>query len=105
MKRNLVIDDDIVENKTLYKKVNDIKKERENEKEKDLINKRKNNIISFFMILIIIGGINFFSSISRFDNAKMLDKGVKQVAILIVSFVVFGTSIKAGNIIKQAIII
>lgn len=47
MKRNLVIDDDIVENKTLYKKVNDIKKERENEKEKDLINKRKNNIISF----------------------------------------------------------
>lgn len=59
MKRNLVIDDDIVENKTLYKKVNDIKKERENEKEKDLINKRKNNIISFFMILIIIGGINF----------------------------------------------
>ena len=37
MKRNLVIDDDIVENKTLYKKVNDIKKERENEKEKDLI--------------------------------------------------------------------
>ena len=51
MKRNLVIDDDIVENKTLYKKVNDIKKERENEKEKDLINKRKNNIISFFMIL------------------------------------------------------
>ena len=41
MKRNLVIDDDIVENKTLYKKVNDIKKERENEKEKDLINKMK----------------------------------------------------------------
>ena len=29
MKKNLVIDDDIVENKTLYKKVNDIKKERE----------------------------------------------------------------------------
>ena len=28
MKENLVIDDDIVENKTLYKKVNDIKKER-----------------------------------------------------------------------------
>ena len=103
MKKNLVIDDDIVENKTLYKKVNDIKKERENEKEKDLINKRKNNIISFFMILIIIGGINFFSSISRFDNAKMLDKGVKQVAILIVSFVVFGTSIKAGNIIYKIV--
>ncbi len=26
MKKNLVIDDDVVENKTLYKKVNDIKK-------------------------------------------------------------------------------
>ena len=103
MKKNLVIDDDVVENKTLYKKVNDIKKERENEKEKDLIGRRKNAIISFFMILIIIGGINFFSSISRFDNAKMLDKGVKQVAILIVSFVVFGTSIKAGNIIYKIV--
>ena len=48
MKKNLVIDDDVVENKTLYKKVNDIKKERENEKEKGLIGRRKNAIISFF---------------------------------------------------------
>ena len=101
MKKNLVIDDDIVENKTLYKKVNDIKKERENEKERNLISRRKSIIISFFLILIIIGCINFFSSISRFDNAKMLDKGVKQVAILIVSFVVFTVSIKAGNIIYK----
>ena len=63
MKKNLVIDDDIVENKTLYKKVNDIKKERENEKENELINRRKSVIVSFFLILIITGGINFFSSI------------------------------------------
>ena len=63
MKKNLIIDDDIVENKTLYKKVNDIKKERENEKENNLISRRKSIIVSFFLILIIIGGINFFSSI------------------------------------------
>ena len=43
MKRNLVIDDDIVENKTLYKKVNDIKKERENEKE-HVLSQHKNLI-------------------------------------------------------------
>ena len=48
MKKNLVIDDDIVENKTLYKKVNDIKKERENEKENELISRRKSVIVSFF---------------------------------------------------------
>ena len=45
MKKNLVIDDDIVENKTLYKKVNDIKKERENEKENNLISRRKSIIV------------------------------------------------------------
>lgn len=59
MKKNLVIDDDIVENKTLYKKVNDIQKERENEKVNDLIVKRKSIIVSFFLILIILGCINF----------------------------------------------
>ncbi|MDC7954999.1 FtsW/RodA/SpoVE family cell cycle protein [Fusobacterium simiae] len=105
MKKDLVIDDDIVKNKTLYKKVNDIKKERENEKEKDLISRRKNNIISFFMILIIIGGINFFSSISRFDNARMLEKGVKQISILVISlFIFYMTSrTKIGDIIYKIV--
>ena len=105
MKRNLVIDDDIVENKTLYKKVNDIKKERENEKEKDLIGRRKNAIISFFLILMIIGLINFLSSISRFDNARILDKIVKQSAILGVSLLIFFTTSRSkfGNIIYKII--
>lgn len=105
MKKNLVIDDDIVENKTLYKKVNDIKKEREYEKEKDLINRRKNNIISFFIILIIIGSINFLSSISRFDNARMLEKGVKQISILVVSLLIFYMTSrkKIGNIIYKMV--
>ena len=105
MKKNLVIDDDVVENKTLYKKVNDIKKERENEKEKGLIGRRKNAIISFFLILMIIGLINFLSSISRFDNARILDKIVKQSAILGVSLLIFFTTSRSkfGNIIYKII--
>ena len=103
MKKNLVIDDDIVENKTLYKKVNDIKKERENEKENNLISRRKSIIVSFFLILIIIGGINFFSSISRFDNKIMFAKIIKQSMILIVSLLIFGATIKSGNTIYKII--
>ena len=103
MKKKLVIDDDIVENKTLYKKVNDIKKERENEKENDLISRRKSIIVSFFLILIIIGGINFFSSISRFDNKIMFAKIIKQSMILIVSLLIFRTTIKFGNTVYKII--
>ena len=105
MKKNLVIDDDVVENKTLYKKVNDIKKERENEKEKDLIARRKNAIISFFLILMIIGLINFLSSISRFRNARILDEIIKQYAILGRSLLIFFTTrrSKFGNIIYKIV--
>jgi len=103
MKKNLVIDDDIVENKTLYKKVNDIQKERENEKVNDLIVKRKSIIVSFFLILIILGCINFFSSISRFDNKIMLAKVIKQSMILLVSLLIFGVTIKFGNTIHKII--
>lgn len=38
---------------------------------------------------MIIGLINFLSSISRFDNARILDKIVKQSAILGVSLLIF----------------
>ena len=103
MKKNLVIDDDIVENKTLYKKVNDIQKERENEKVNDLIVKRKSIIVSFFLILIILGCINFFSSISRFDNKIMLAKVIKQSMILLVSLLIFGVTIKFGSTIHKII--
>ena len=103
MKKNLVIDDDIVENKTLYKKVNDIQKERENEKVNDLIVKRKSIIVSFFLILIILGCINFFSSISRFDNKIMLAKVIKQSMILLVSLLIFGVIIKFGSTIHKII--
>ena len=103
MKKNLVIDDDIVENKTLYKKVNDIQKERENEQVNDLIVKRKSIIVSFFLILIILGCINFFSSISRFDNKIMLAKIIKQSMILLVSLLIFGVTIKFGSTIHKII--
>lgn len=103
MKKNLVIDDDIVENKTLYKKVNDIKKERESEREKEIINRRKNTIISLFLILIIIGGINFLSSISRFDNKIMFAKGFKQITILGTSLLIFVGTIIYGNIVYKII--
>ena len=63
MKKNLVIDENTVENDSLYKKVNDIKKEKEIEKQDDIIRRRKSIIISFFFTLVIIGFINFLSSI------------------------------------------
>ena len=55
MKKNLVIDENTVENDSLYKKVNDIKKEKEIEKQNDIIRRRKSIIISFFFTLVIIG--------------------------------------------------
>jgi len=105
MKKNLVIDEDVVKNNSLYKKVNDIKKEKETEKQNDIIIRRRSIIVSFFLILIIIGFINFLSSISRFDNARILDKIFKQATILTVSFIVFFTMIhnKMGSIIFKII--
>ena len=105
MKKNLVIDEDVVKNNSLYKKVNDIKKEKETEKQNDIIRRRKSIIVSFFLILITIGFINFLSSISRFDNARILDKIVKQATILGVSFIVFFVTAhsKTGNIIYKII--
>ena len=105
MKKNLVIDEDVVKNNSLYKKVNDIKKEKETEKQNDIIIRRRSIIVSFFLILIVIGFINFLSSISRFDNARILDKIFKQATILTVSFIVFFTMIhnKMGNVISKII--
>ena len=63
MKKKLVIDENTVENDSLYKKVNDIKKEKEIEKQNDIIRRRKSIIISFFFTLVIIGFINFLCSV------------------------------------------
>ena len=37
----------------------------------------------------MIGSLNFISSISRFDNAKVMDKAFKQSIILGLSLVIF----------------
>ena len=103
MKKNLVIDEDIIKNDSLYKKVNDIKKEKETEKQNDIVRRRKSIIISFFLTLIIIGFINFLSSISRFDNAVMFAKAFKQLMILGVSFFVFIITVLFGNSIYNII--
>ena len=63
--------------------------EKEEEKRKEKKSKRRNNIISFFFILVMIGSLNFISSISRFDNAKVMDKAFKQSIILGLSLVIF----------------
>ena len=63
--------------------------EKDEEKRKEKKNKRRNNIISFFFILVMIGSLNFISSISRFDNAKVMDKAFKQSIILGLSLVIF----------------
>ena len=63
--------------------------EKDEEKRKEKKSKRRNNIISFFFILVMIGSLNFISSISRFDNAKVMDKAFKQSIILGLSLVIF----------------
>ena len=63
--------------------------EKDEEKRKEKKNKRRNNIISFFFILVMIGSLNFISSISRFDNARVMDKAFKQSIILGLSLVIF----------------
>ena len=103
MKKNLVIDENTVENDSLYKKVNDIKKEKEIEKQNDIIRRRKSIIISFFFTLVIIGFINFLSSISRFDNAVLYAKAIKQFIILAVSIIIFIMTILSGNTIYKIV--
>ena len=103
MKKNLVIDENTVENDSLYKKVNDIKKEKEIEKQNDIIRRRKSIIISFFFTLVIIGFINFLSSVSRFDNAVLYAKGIKQFIILAVSIIIFIMTILSGNTIYKIV--
>ena len=103
MKKKSIIDENTVKNDSLYKKVNDIKKEKEIEKQNDIVRRRKSIIISFFFTLIIIGFINFLSSVSRFDNAVLYAKGVKQFIILSVSLIIFIMTILSGNTIYKIV--
>ena len=88
MKRKLDFNNRATDQVAIHNKINEINKEKEIER-KEKIKKRRYNIIAFFVILVLIGTLNFISSISRFDNAKVLEKGIKQLTILFASFIIF----------------
>ena len=79
MRRKINFNNRATDQVAIHNKINEINKEREEEKKrKYIISKRKSSIIAFFFILVLIGALNFISSIYRFDNAKVVDKAIKQ---------------------------
>ena len=90
MRRKINFNNRATDQVAIHNKINEINKEREEEKKrKYIISKRKSSIIAFFFILVLIGALNFISSISRFDNAKVVDKAIKQSFILGISLAIF----------------
>ncbi len=69
----------------VYKKLNDLNKQKKLEDEKALVQKRKNNIIFIFLILLTIGFFNFYSTISHYNPADINKKIIKFLIILICS--------------------
>jgi len=78
MKRKIDFNNRATNQVAIHNKINEMEREREAEKRKEDISKRRTNIIGFFIILVLVGVLNFISSISRFDNAKVMDKAFKQ---------------------------
>lgn len=78
----------------LYKKINDINKEKRKEEEKTSVKKRTQNIIIICFILILIGFANFYSAILRFDSSIVLNKILKHFLILSISITCFLISAK-----------
>jgi len=89
MKRKLDFNNRATDQVAIHNKINEMEREREVEKRKEDISKRRTNIIGFFIILVLVGVLNFISSISRFDNVKVMDKAFKQSIILGLSLVIF----------------
>ena len=89
MKRKLDFNNRATDQVAIHNKINEMEREREVEKRKEDISKRRTNIIGFFIILVLVGILNFISSISRFDNVKVMDKAFKQSIILGLSLVIF----------------
>lgn len=89
MKRKIDFNNRATDQVAIHNKINEINKEREEERRKNIISKRKSSIIAFFFILVLIGTLNFISSISRFDNAKVIEKATKQSVILGLSLLIF----------------
>lgn len=76
-------------NQTIYKQMNDIKRAIEQDEKISKMKKRRNSILTFFVLLIGIGLINFYSSILRFDNITIHSKLIKHGVSLILSFCTF----------------
>lgn len=73
----------------LYKKINDINREKRKEEEKNNVKKRTKNIIIICLILIVIGFANFYSAILRFDNNIVFNKILKHLLIFSLSLACF----------------
>lgn len=73
----------------LYKKINDINKEKKKEEEKNNVKKRTQNIIIICLILILIGFANFYSAILRFDSRIVFNKILKHLLIFSISLTCF----------------
>lgn len=78
----------------LYKKINDINREKRKEEEKNNVKKRTQNIIIICLILIFIGFANFYSAILRFDSNIVINKMLKHFLIFSISLTCFLISIK-----------
>ena len=86
MDKKINTDNKILNEQTIYKQRNEIKKENEiSDKIKNIKNK-KNSIIILYIFLILIGVANFYSSVSRFDATTVSNKMIKQGIILLVAF-------------------
>ncbi|WP_022820053.1 FtsW/RodA/SpoVE family cell cycle protein [Fusobacterium russii] len=78
----------------LYKKINDINREKRKEEEKNNVKKRTQNIIIICLILIFIGFANFYSAILRFESNIVFNKILKHLLIFSLSVACFLISSK-----------
>lgn len=94
MDTNLKINKKEIQSDNLYKKMNDLNKEKKREEDIKHTKKRTQNIILIFFILILIGLANFYSAILRFDSSTLNGKMLKHLLILAMSIFCFYISSK-----------
>lgn len=83
------IDEKKINSDNLYKKMNDLTKEKKKDEERTNVRKRTQNIIIICLILAMIGLANFYSAILRFDSKIVLNKMLKHFIILSLGLVSF----------------
>lgn len=90
METNIDLKNEKSEN--LYKKINDLNKEKKRDDEKRAVQRRTQNIIIICLILVMIGLANFYSAILRFDSRVVFDKMLKHMLILFLAMISFKIS-------------